>query len=159
MAASQWTAKADAFADVLTKELTMRLSQAGGLTAALTVVKTYDANDNAPILTIGGAAAGSPGGSIKIRGVLSFGKDSLGNQQINYGMPHEVILVTENVAPITNPDTAWTTLHMMGCLLRFGALVRWQVTAAATAPTVANGAAAGDKATFDNLQYPGVGSV
>lgn len=157
--ANLWTAKADAFADVLAKELGMRLTPAGGLAASYAVVKSYDAADGAPILTINGAQAGQPGGSIKIRGVLSFGKDSLGNQQANYGMPHEVMLVTENRIALANADTFATTLAILACLLRFGALVHWQVTAAATAPTIANGAAAGDAATYDNLQYPGVGSV
>jgi hypothetical protein len=74
-------------------------------------------------------------------------------------MPHEAILVTENRIAIANPDTYASALIMLASLLRLGMLVHWQVTAAATAPTIANGAAAGDIAVFDNLQYPGVGSV
>jgi hypothetical protein len=74
-------------------------------------------------------------------------------------MPHECILVLENRVAIANADTWAVAMALIACLTRFGALTHLQITAAATAPTIANGAAAGDTATFDNLQYPGVGSV
>ena len=156
-----YTQKAQGFIDVLAVELAQRLTVAGGLAAALTVVKAYD-TDGAPMLSIGTLAAGSASAQIKIGSVATVNKDSLGLGQVVYS-PHLFEVVTENASAINAyPLALQAQLVILASLTKLGGRTVWYSVPSAQAPTIANKALAittGSTNVIENLQYPGVASM